>query len=194
MNRIAALLLALTFVCPPASAKDFLASAAAAVTNSYQTRPQDAPASPGIDVGFSNGNGQGAEAIVLKVIASARASLLVASYSFTSPTIAQALVAARKRGVDVRVVMDKSQRSERYTSATFLSHMDIPVRIDAQHAIQHNKYIIADGAHVQQGSFNYTRAGAKSNAENVLAIWNNQPLAQAYARDWQIHWDHATAY
>lgn len=147
-----------------------------------------------MEVGFSNGNGNGAEAVVLKTIGSAKVSLLVAAYSFTSPVIAGALVAAKRRGVDVRVVMDKSQRSERYTSATFLSHMGIPVRIDAKHAIQHNKYLVADQAHVQQGSFNYTRAGARSNAENVLVIWNNPTLAQAYAGDWQIHWDHAEAF
>lgn len=174
---------------PPAIAKDLFAGA----VHAFQSRPQDAPAS-GIEVGFSNGNGEGAESVVLKVIASAKVSLFVASYSFTSPVIAEALVAAKRRGVDVRVVMDKSQRTERYTSATFLSHMDIPVRIDAQHSIQHNKYLVADSSHVQQGSFNYTRAAAKSNAENALVIWNNPTLAQAYARDWQIHWNHAQAY
>lgn len=190
MKLSCAIALSLSILCSPAaSAKDYLTSA----VHAYQSRPQEAPSS-GIEVGFTNGNGQGAEGVVLKVIASAKASLLVASYSFTSPVIAEALVAAKKRGVDVRVVMDKSQRTERYTSATFLSHMGVPVRIDAQHAIMHNKYLVSDSAHVQQGSYNYTRAAAKSNAENALVVWNNPALAQAYAKDWQIHWDHASAY
>lgn len=150
-------------------------------------------AASGLDVGFSNGNGDQAENVVLKVIATSRSTLLVAAYSYTSPVFAEALVAAKRRGVDVRVVMDKSQRSERYTSATFLSHMGIPVRIDAQHKIMHNKYMISDGAHVQLGSLNYTRSGVKSggNAENVLAAWSNNALANAYTQDWIIHWEHA---
>jgi phosphatidylserine/phosphatidylglycerophosphate/cardiolipin synthase-like enzyme len=155
----------------------------------------DAPAS-GMDVGFSNGHNDHAESVVLKVINSSRSTLLVAAYSFTSPVIAEALVAAKRRGVDVRVVMDKSQRTERYTSATFLAHMGIPVRIDAQHKIQHNKYIISDGAHVQTGSFNYTRAAASAggNAENVVVVWGSPALANAYTQDWVKHWEHATAY
>ncbi|MCX7173793.1 MAG: phospholipase D-like domain-containing protein [Proteobacteria bacterium] len=81
------------------------------------------PPSGTTDVGFSPGNG--ALNVVLRVIGSAKREIPVATYSFTSKEIAQALVEAAKRGVDVRVVVDKSQLGERYTAATFLANQGV---------------------------------------------------------------------
>lgn len=128
-----------------------------------------------LEVAFSP-NG-GCTELVVKVINSAKTSIRVLAYSFTSAPIAKALVDAHKRGVDVQVVVDKSQKSARYTSATFIANAGIPTRIDSKHAIAHNKVIIVDGHTVQQGSFNYTKAAESSNAENVLVNWNNPKLA-----------------
>lgn len=72
--------------------------------------------------------------------------------------------------------------------------MGIPVRVDSMHAIQHNKFMVIDGQHVQNGSFNYTTAAEKKNAENALVIWNNQKLAAIYAANWELHWGHSEPY
>ena len=142
-----------------------------------------------LEVAFSP-NG-GATDLVIKVIQSAKSSVRVLAYSFTSAPIAQALVEAHKRGVDVQVVLDKSQKSAKYTSATFVANAGIPIRIDSRHAIAHNKVVIVDGHTVQQGSFNYTKAAEQSNGENVLVNWNNPKLADVYLKDWKRHWDHS---
>ena len=136
----------------------------------------------------------GATELVIKVINSARHSIRLAAYSFTSKPIARALVDAHKRGVDVEVVVDKSQKSARYTSATFLANMGIPVRVDSMHAIMHNKFIVVDGQDVENGSFNYTSAAENRNAENALVNWNNPKLAAIYTANWQVHWDHSESY
>ena len=117
--------------------------------------------------------------------------LQLLAYSFTSAPIAEALVEAHKRGVDVQVVVDKSQKNAKYTSATFIANAGIPVRIDFQHAIAHNKVIIVDARTVEQGSFNYTKAAEQSNGENVLVTWDNPKLAEVYLTDWKKHWDHS---
>jgi phosphatidylserine/phosphatidylglycerophosphate/cardiolipin synthase-like enzyme len=131
--------------------------------------------------------------LVIKVIHSAKTSIRVLAYSFTSAPIAKALVEAHKRSVDVQVVVDKSQKNAKYTSATFIANSGIPVRIDSKHAIAHNKVIIVDDHTVQQGSFNYTKAAEQSNAENVLVNWDNPKLAEVYLKDWKRHWDHSDA-
>lgn len=145
-----------------------------------------------IEVGFSPEGG--AEALVIRAIASAEQEILVAAYSFTSKPIAQALLSAHKRGVRIRAVLDKSQRSERYSAATFLAHQGIAVRIDEKHAIQHNKYLVIDGHSVELGSFNYSRAAAERNAENVLVLWNQPEVAHRYREDWERLWDKAVPY
>lgn len=147
------------------------------------------PAVGEISVGFSPGGS--AEPLVVSAIRAARQNIRVAAYSFTSKVIAKELMEAHKRGIDVKVVLDKSQLSERYTSATFLANVGIPVRIDSKHAIQHNKYLVVDGRHLQTGSFNYSASAASRNAENVILMWNNPALADAYLRDWNEHWEHA---
>ena len=147
------------------------------------------PATGEIDVGFSPGGT--AELVVVSAIRASRQNIRVAAYSFTSKVIAKELVEAHKRGIDVQVVLDKSQLSERYTSATFLANAGIPVRIDSEHAIQHNKYIVVDGRHLQTGSFNYTSSAASRNAENVILMWNSPSLAGVYLRNWNEHWAHA---
>jgi len=144
------------------------------------------------EVGFSPEGS--AEALVLKAINSAHNSINVLAYSFTSQPIAEALVMAHKRGIDIQVVVDRSQKTEKYTSATFLANAGIPVRIDYQHAIAHNKVMIIDRRHVETGSFNYTAAAAHKNAENAIVIWNNVPLAEIYLTDWNRHWQHLEDY
>jgi phosphatidylserine/phosphatidylglycerophosphate/cardiolipin synthase-like enzyme len=78
-------------------------------------------------------NGGCTEAVV-EALRQAKQTVLVQAYSFTSASIAKALVDAHKRGVRVEVILDKSQRKEKYSSADFLANSGIPTRIDAQHA------------------------------------------------------------
>ncbi len=108
-----------------------------------------------------------------------RETVLVQAYSFTSAPIAKALVEAHQRGVRVEVLLDKSQGTERYLSATFLSHAGIATFIDGRHAIAHNKVMVIDGQTVLTGSFNFTKAAEEKNAENLL-FRKGKELASKY--------------
>jgi len=144
------------------------------------------------DIYFSPQGGV-TEAIV-KQINFAKSEILVQAYSFTSKPIAKALVEARKRGVKIEVVLDKSQRREKYTSADFVSHAGIPTYIDSAHAIAHNKIMILDRATLITGSFNFTKAADEKNAENLLILKDNQPLIDNYIRNFEKHKEHSEAY
>lgn len=140
---------------------------------------------PSTEIAFSP-NG-GATALVVKTIESAHQSIRVAAYSFTSKPIAQALLDARKRGIDVRVVVDKSNATARYTAATFLANQGVPMRIDYRYAIMHDKFIEVDGEAVETGSFNFTRAAEFSNAENIIVL-HDPTVAQRYEQEWKRLW------
>lgn len=144
-----------------------------------------------VKVYFSPGGGC-TEAIV-KEIDRAKNEVLVQAYSFTSAPIAKALVQAHKRGAKVMVILDKSQRTEKYTSATYLANAGVPTFIDAQHAIAHNKIMIIDKERVITGSFNFTKAAEDKNAENLLVIQNRE-LAKTYLENWLKHKEHAEKY
>jgi phosphatidylserine/phosphatidylglycerophosphate/cardiolipin synthase-like enzyme len=142
---------------------------------------------------FFSPRGGATEAIV-REIGTAKKEILVQAYSFTSAPIAKALVDAHKRGVKVTVVLDKSQRGERYTSATFVANAGIPTYIDAQHAIAHNKIMIIDGTTLITGSFNFTKAAEERNAENLLIIKGNAELVKKYLANFTEHLEHSERY
>jgi phosphatidylserine/phosphatidylglycerophosphate/cardiolipin synthase-like enzyme len=147
--------------------------------------------SPSWEVYFSP-NGECTNAII-RELSKAQNTVLVQAYSFTSAPIAKALLDAHKRGIKVEVILDKSQRTQSYSSATFLFNVGIPVRIDAQHSIAHNKVMIIDGETVITGSFNFTKAADEKNAENLLII-RDKELALLYTKNWQEHADHSEVY
>jgi len=97
-----------------------------------------------------------------------------------------------KREVKVEVILDKSQRTQKYSEADFLVHAGIPTKIDAAHPIAHNKVMIIDGEIVIIGSFNFTKAAEEKNAENLLVI-RDKVLAAKYIENWKVHWGHSEA-
>jgi phosphatidylserine/phosphatidylglycerophosphate/cardiolipin synthase-like enzyme len=137
-------------------------------------------------------NGGCTETIVNQIEA-AKSEILVQAYSFTSTPIAKALISAHKRGLKVEALLDKSQKSERYTAATFLKNSGVPTYIDDKHAIAHNKIMVIDQETVITGSFNFTKAAEEKNAENVLVI-RSKELAKIYMENWNRHKEHSTMY
>jgi phosphatidylserine/phosphatidylglycerophosphate/cardiolipin synthase-like enzyme len=105
--------------------------------------------SPACDIEVAFSPDRGATELVVRTIETARKTVRVAAYSFTSKP---ALLADAKRGVDVKVVVDKSQATARYTAATFPANQGVPVRVDYRYAIMHDKFIIVDGETVEEGS------------------------------------------
>ncbi len=135
----------------------------------------------------------GCTAAVVEAVGQATNSVYVQAYSFTSAPIARAIVDAQKRGVKVFVILDRSQKAEKYSSATFLRNNAVPTWIDSTHAIAHNKVMILDGQTVVTGSFNFTKAAESSNAENLLVI-SDRDLAGKYLENWREHQKHSEVY
>ncbi len=127
---------------------------------------------------------------IVKEINSAQSEILLQAYAFTSEEIAAALVRAHKKGVHVEIILDKSNRSAKYTAGDVTAGMGIPTYIDSRHAIANNKIMVIDGIIVVTGSFNFTKAAEEKNAENILII-RNKDLAGVYLGNWQRHKAHA---
>ncbi|MDD4892476.1 MAG: phospholipase D family protein [Candidatus Rickettsiella isopodorum] len=128
--------------------------------------------------------GQNCTKEITDVIDAAKKSIFVQAYSFTSSPIAAHLVAAKKRGVMVNVILDKSQTTQKYSASRFLVNQHIPCWIDYKPAIAHNKIMIVDEKEVLTGSFNFTKAAQNKNAENLLII-NDPTLAHLYLKNWE---------
>jgi phosphatidylserine/phosphatidylglycerophosphate/cardiolipin synthase-like enzyme len=141
-----------------------------------------------VTVGFSPGN---AESLVVQVINSAKqgSTLDLAAYEFTSKPIAEAVRAAHQRGAVVRVLVDQERLAGKYNAGTYLANNRVPLKAsNSRYKIFHHKFVIVDGRTVQTGSYNYTTAAAKSNAENVLVMWEAKEVASAYTKEFERLW------
>lgn len=127
-------------------------------------------------------------ATVVRAVDGAHKTIRIQIYAFTARPILDALLRARRRGVDVRVIVDRSQFDrDRYdTSAVSgLAAAGIPILVDTVPGLMHDKVMIVDGREVLTGSFNYTWSAEHRNAENLLLL-RDAPLAADYARNWTL--------
>lgn len=167
------------------------ALAAYAAPRSRPPAPAPTPAASegGIQVFFSP-NG-GAAAALVNLLDSATKSVDVQAYYLTSSVIAKPIADAHARGVKVRVVLDQTAAGEKYSSATYLGNAGVPVWLDGDHEIAHNKVMLVDGETIVTGSFNFTRSADEKHAENLLLIRGKPALYAAYAKNFEAHLQHA---
>jgi Phosphatidylserine/phosphatidylglycerophosphate/cardiolipin synthases and related enzymes len=154
--------------------------------------PVPAVCAASIETGFSP-EGTALQ-LVLKTIDSAQQQVRLMGYSFTSPEVASALVRAKRRGVDVKIVLDEKGNRNKTSQAAMnvVVNAGIPLRTNGHYAIMHDKVIIVDNHTVESGSFNMTRSAASRNSENVLVINDVPEVAQTYLQHWQSRWDGGT--
>ena len=146
---------------------------------------------PGIEVHFSP-NGGVTQSIV-SGIDDAKTSIHLNVFSFTSKPIAEALIRAYDRGVNVLIVADRENLGNPNSAIPSLSEHGILVFIDDKHSIAHNKVIIVDDSLVFTGSFNISKAAEESNSENSIAIYD--PItANIYQDNWELHRNHSKIY
>jgi len=151
-------------------------------------------ADPTAQIGFSPDTpNQSARVLVLSVIDSAKVSIRLLGYSFTARDIASALIRAKQRGVDVRLVLDQKENDRNSSSMREVHRMaraGILIRFDAHFPIQHDKAIVADNVTTETGSFNFTESAERYNSENAVVIWNMPGLAQDMTAHWQSRWNY----
>ena len=140
-----------------------------------------------------------AEGALLRTIGKARRSIHVQAYVFSSRNIGWALGEARKRGVRVEMLADRDQvqRNERSLVHT-LHDSGIPVWLEVRYASAHNKIMLIDAEEanhvVVTGSYNFTFSAQARNAENLVFMRGNAPLARAYLDNWRRHREDAIPY
>jgi len=118
--------------------------------------------------------------------------VLVQAFLLTNSKIADSLIAAHRRGVDVRILADARQHVENPGSLLpVLVRAGVPVWLETRYKNAHNKVIVIDVADsdpvVITGSFNFTWSAQNMNAENLLIIRGNATLAERYASNWMRH-------
>ncbi len=141
-----------------------------------------APAAGAVRVLYSLDRKQNDKEIIA-LIDGAKNRIYFAIYTFTLSDIADALVAAKKRGVDVRGLMDSGQSSDSYGApiTAKLLAAGIPLEVEKHptgSGIMHIKMIVTDQAYAL-GSYNWTSSATTINDE-ILEIGTDPTLRQTY--------------
>jgi phosphatidylserine/phosphatidylglycerophosphate/cardiolipin synthase-like enzyme len=137
--------------------------------------------------------GGGAQDAIIREVDAARVNIRVLAYSFTSDPIADALIRAHRRGVDVQVIQDGKSLNGVGADGKRCRAAGIQWLADRTHAIAHNKTIVVDRAVVLTGSFNFSESAETRNAENELVL-RDMVLAEQYLSDWARHRAHAVTW
>lgn len=143
-----------------------------------------------VEVAFTPGDD--IAGLIVKRIERAKATVQVQAYLFTDRRIANALLAARKRGVEVEVIGDAAQQqSGGLPHLKALDRAGARVFLNGTLAASHNKIVIVDGALPQAtvvtGSYNFTQAAQAKNAENVVVISGNRAVTDRFVENFELH-------
>lgn len=133
------------------------------------------------------------ETLVIFTLDNAKSRAWVAMYSFTNQNIAEALINAKARGVDVRVIVEKQQAAGQYSQHQEMAEGGIPVKIDTNPQLMHHKFAVIDNDSLITGSMNWTGNGVGENNENELVIHSTE-LNQKFAAEFEKVWDESNSY
>ncbi|HJY98991.1 MAG TPA: phospholipase D-like domain-containing protein [Patescibacteria group bacterium] len=128
--------------------------------------------------------GPGIEQHLIELVGSAEVSVHVASYEMDLESVADALIAAHDRGLDVKLVYDNEMVDDEGKELVLarLKAAGIPMVPDERSAFMHNKFFVIDGKTVWTGSFNYTENASQKNNENAVVFFVPE-LAANYERE-----------
>jgi len=129
--------------------------------------------------------------IIISLIDSAQQGVLVAVFSFTSNPLADALIRAHRRGVEVRVVIEMEQANVRGSEYERLRSAGVAVRLDGNSDLMHHKFMVVDGRVVVTGSYNWSAAAEDRNDENIVVIYGEE-IAALYSREFERVWARAS--
>lgn len=144
-----------------------------------------------LDVYFSP-NG-GCQERIIREIDKAQNYINIAMYSFTARPIAQALVRARKRGVKIKILLDRFQAKGKYSKSRYFEKRGFDVKIisGVGRGLMHNKFAVIDGLLVITGSYNWTASAEHRNDENMLVIYDDN-VVKAFERRFLKLWEKGT--
>ena len=125
---------------------------------------------------------------IVSEIDKAKDYVYVAMYYFTSRPIAQALIRAKDRGVDVKVCLDEEQPNYEYSKSRFLENKGINIKLIGGSGIMHNKFCIIDDHITITGSYNWTARADLENDENLLII-DSPEIAKIYKEQFNKFWN-----
>ncbi|MCD6403413.1 MAG: phospholipase, partial [Candidatus Aenigmarchaeota archaeon] len=123
---------------------------------------------------------------LIEKIDEADRSIYFMVFTFTHPGIAEALVRAKSRGVEVKGIIERFGNNK-WSKFTYLSSNNVNVKFDDLKTLLHVKVFIIDNQTVITGSFNPTLSADKYNDENLVII-NDKTITRQFLNKFDELW------
>lgn len=125
---------------------------------------------------------------VLPIIENAKDYIYIPIFVITENRVVEALIKAKQRGVDVRLISDALNASSKYSKIKVLRASGIPVKIENYAGKMHSKTMIVDDKYSIIGSMNFSKSGETKNDENTIVL-ENAEATKYLKRFFLYQWD-----
>jgi phosphatidylserine/phosphatidylglycerophosphate/cardiolipin synthase-like enzyme len=122
------------------------------------------------------------DSLLINLISQARKSVYVAIYSFTRDGLARALIDAKNRGVEVKVIIEEENAYGQGSEYRMLKEAGVDIRLDGNPALMHHKFMVVDGEIIVTGSYNWSTAAEDRNDENFVVI-RDRSVAERFIQE-----------
>jgi phospholipase D len=130
---------------------------------------------------------QKCQKMLLSLVKQAKQSVYMHAFSFTDAELAQELIQAKRRGVKIAVLMDEGAAKDPRSVRLLLTRHKVSIKYDKVAGLAHNKIMIVDQRLVVTGSYNFSKAAYKRNADNILIV-NDPEIAKQYLMNFKKRW------
>lgn len=125
---------------------------------------------------------------VLPVINNAKNYIYIPTFVLTEKRVCEALISAKNRGVEVKVIIDALSASNMHSKHQYLRDNGILVKTENYAGKMHSKSLIADDKFTIIGSMNFSNSGENKNDENLVLI-EDKEIAKFYKENFLYQWD-----
>lgn len=149
-------------------------------------QPPQANSADAVEAHFSPG--EDCPRRIVQLFQRAKHTADVCVFTITDNRLADAIIAAHRRGIGIRVVTDNEKVNDEGSDIPRLRDAGIEVRVDRSEFHMHHKFAIFDDCPLLTGSFNWTRGAAERNEENFI-ITSDPRLIRLFAQRFERLWD-----
>jgi len=125
--------------------------------------------------------------LILRCLRAVEKMLDICVFTLSDDRIAEAVLAAHRRGIRIRILTDNDKEFDAGSDIARLRDAGIPVVVDRTSAHMHHKFAIFDGKRLLNGSYNWTRSACNLNEEN-LVLSDDPRLISRFSRQFETLW------
>jgi cardiolipin hydrolase len=132
--------------------------------------------------------GEACRQAIIHQIVQAKSQLKICVFTISDDQISEAILAAHKKGIDIRILTDNDKAFDVGSDIGKMSTAGVVIKIDNTANHMHHKFMIVDDRVLLTGSYNWTNSAARYNQENII-ITRERELVKLFIKEFERLWN-----